>query len=316
MVVRRLPLMLGVLLATASLAASGTSAADRTDARPAESKLRPAVLVVPTWDAPRRGGPDGRVKVVDPPGRPQDEDDGVGMGLLGATVADEPAPSLPLGYQLLGALPPDPLLPGVRYRVYIDLRHPGVAQHWRQWQRARYAEERRERWRRDSDRDIQQRRRRLLNTHEAAVRAGVQQMQAGEYREAVLSFTLAAELNHGDPACRIYLALARVALGHDGEAGQSLRRALELQPKLVPIQLGLEQYFPTVDDYDAQVEALAERLAKNRKATADEYYLLGFLEFQRSRFDEAHAAFARARAGLPEDERLQQYVALTKPPAR
>jgi tetratricopeptide (TPR) repeat protein len=100
------------------------------------------------------------------------------------------------------------------------------------------------------------------------------------------------------------------------EAAKNLRHALELQPKLVPMRLRLEQYYPREEDFDSQVDALAERVSSKPAASADDYFLLGFMEFQRGRLEQAQAAFLQAARGLPKDDRVQMYLELTRPAAR
>lgn len=257
-------------------------------------RARPAVLIVPVWDSPPHLG---RPEYVRPPSQ----------------VA---TPEIGPEYELVQTYVPNPMWPRLRYYVYMDLSDPAVARRWRQLRQAERAEQWLDRMERFNRRDMQQRKERLLSRHDQAVRDGLAAMRAGDYRQAVLDLTLAAELNQGDPACRIHLAQARVALGHDAEAAKSLRRALELQPKLVPTRLRLEQYYPREEDFDAEVDALAQRISSKPGASAEEYYLLGFMEFQRGRFDQAQAAFLQAARGLPKDDRVQMYLELTRPVAR
>ena len=140
-------------------------------------------------------------------------------------------------------------------------------------------------------------------------------MRAGRFRAALVALTLAGELNQGDAACRLHLAQTRVALGHDKEAAEVLRRALQLQPKLVAMPLNLDRYYPEPENFASDIDALATRLAQ-RQATADEYFLLGFMQFQRGNFDAAYAAFEHTAAEMPKDELTQSYLQLTKPASR
>lgn len=276
------------------------------------TEARPAILIVPTWESP---GAEQAPAERTPSKRIEDQ-------RSARQAARQPAarrmarPEVAAGYELVGRYRPNPLAPQLQYFVYMDLRDPAVAENWRRLYRAQRAEVRNQQAEERGRRDMVRRRQRLLRTHAEAVAAGTEQMRAGEYRQALLAFTLAAELDHGDPGCRIHMGLTRLALGHDLEAAKAVRRALELQPKLVPIPLKLDQYFPSVEEFDEHVEALRERLEQNPRPTADEYFLLGFLEFQRGRFDEAHAAFTQARRGFPKDERLTQFLTLTKPAGR
>jgi tetratricopeptide (TPR) repeat protein len=160
--------------------------------------------------------------------------------------------------------------------------------------------------------DMNRRKARVLSQQEKALHLGLERLRDGEYARAVIALSLAAELDQGDPACRIHLAQARLALGHYDEAGKVLRRALQLQPKLVYADLHLERYYPT----QATLDALAERLGRQvRKdgATAEALFLYGYLEFQRGRFDTAHAAFRRVSELLPKDTLTRTYLGITRP---
>ncbi len=170
----------------------------------------------------------------------------------------------------------------------------------------------REQGRHHNARYMAQREARVLANHERTVVAGLEQLRAGEYRQALIALTMAAELNHGDPACRIHLAQVHMALGHYDDAGTVLRRALQLQPKLRFMSLGLPSYYFEAAEFDRHVDQLSTWLKANR-ATAETYFLLGYMEFQRGNFDTAHAAFRVAQRGLRDDALTASYLELTKP---
>lgn len=288
--------------------------ADDVESTPGVEPVRakPAVLILRVWDPPGQTAASQEIEVVQPRG--------YRLPTIDANAADPRANGAPyLGpqYQLAQTYQPNPLQPALRYYFYnVDLSDPTLADNWKRFHSAVRADQRAARREAQSNRQWEQRKQHLLAAHLEAMNEGVADLRAGEYRRAVITLTRATELNQGDPLCRIQLALARCALGHDREAAQVLRRGLELQPRLVPTQLMLEQYFPSDREFSAQVDALAVRIAKNPAATADEYFLLGFMEFQRSRYDESHAAFRQAARGLPKDERVQTYLTLTKPARR
>lgn len=299
--------LIGVAAAVPAPADEGGTPAAKDPVR-----ARPAVLILRVWDPPGQDASSRDIEVVQPRGfRLPDVD---------ASNADPRAGGAPyLGpeYQLAQTYQPNPLQPALRYYFYnVDLSDPALAQNWKNFQSAVRADQRAARREAQSNREWEQRKQHLLAAHQDATNEGVADLRAGEYRQAVITLTRAAELNQGDPVCRIELALARTALGHDREAAQVLRRGLELQPRLVPMQLTLEQYYPSDEEFIAQVDALAARIAKKRAPTADEYFLLGFMQFQRGRYDESYAAFRQAARGLPKDERVQTYLTLTKPAKR
>jgi len=174
-----------------------------------------------------------------------------------------------------------------------------------------------ERLRRERDRnrrEMEVRKVRLLTQHEKALEAGLQRLKAGQTERAIVAFTLAAKLNQADPACRIHLAQARVAQGHYLEAGLALRRALQLQPRLVYADLHLKQHYAAEDALDKHTAALSEWVQQN-PARPEVYFLLGFLEFQRGDFEAAHAAFERVKEAMPDDDLTREYLEVTKPAA-
>jgi cytochrome c-type biogenesis protein CcmH/NrfG len=173
----------------------------------------------------------------------------------------------------------------------------------------------RERSRRFNRKDMAQRKQRLLDKHEQALAAGLERLKEGQPERAIVALTLAAKLNQGDPACRIHLAQARLAQGHYAEAALALRRALELQPKLVYVDLHLRDYYAATDALDQYTDALAGWIDEN-PARPEVHFLLGFLEFQRGRFAAAHSAFALAAQGLPKDDLTRDCLEITKPPTR
>lgn len=162
-----------------------------------------------------------------------------------------------------------------------------------------------------AERDALERAERQSTAHGRALDAGLEKLKAGEYSRAVTALTMAAKLNHGDPACRIHLAQARLALGHYTESARALRRALQLQPKLVYVDLKLESYFPD----DVRLEALAGTLHKwidEHNASAEICFLAGFVDFQRGEFATAHRWLKRAAEGLTRDDLTRDLLEITK----
>ncbi len=169
-----------------------------------------------------------------------------------------------------------------------------------------------DRRRRFNEKDMAQRKERLLSQHEQTLVSGLQLMKEGQYARAVVALTLAAKLNQADPACRIHLAQARLARGHYREAGLALRRALQLQPKLVYADLHLDKYYQDAGELSRYTDTLDEWVRKNA-AHPEVHFLLGFLEFQRGNFEAAHTAFQRVKKALPNDDLTQSYCEISKP---
>lgn len=201
---------------------------------------------------------------------------------------------------------------GYYERYYGSYLPPGYGRTIKELYRAeRYARER-ERARRFNRRDMRQRQERILNNHERALRVGLEQLKSGEYARAVVALTMAAQLNQGDPACRIHLAQARMALGHYQEGGKTLRRALQLQPKLVYVGLNLPSYYSDPGEFDEHVDRLA-RWVKENRASGETYFLLGYMEFQREDFEAAYAAFRIAARAMPKESLIRTYLNITRP---
>ncbi len=163
--------------------------------------------------------------------------------------------------------------------------------------------------------DTDARRDRLQAAHALALDDGLSHLAAGSYREAAIALTRAARLDQSDPACRIHLAQAQLALRHYRDAGATLRRALELQPELALYPLGLERVYGDPAALDAQVATLASHVSSGRPGV-DELYLLGFMEFQRGNDAAAHAALVRVAQALPRDQAAAQMRDLSQPAGR
>lgn len=295
------------LLLAAPRAAEAQVAAPSGTAEPA----RPAVLVVPAWDGLERFPAAPPRRAVEPPRQARSRPRGVPLVPMDQDRSHGP-PRVP-GYRCIDSFQPNPLTPHLRYYVYLDLNNAAAVRNWQEFQRVQRQEAREARAAERNERAFEQRGLHLLSEHEEAVAEGLAAFRAGDYRQATIDLTRAAELHQGDPACRIHLAQAHLALGHDADAAKALRRALQLQPKLVPKRLNLAQYYPRPDELDAHVDALSRRIAAKRTAAADEYLLLGFMEFQRGRTDEAYAAFRYAVRGRKADSIVETYLKLTKP---
>lgn len=158
--------------------------------------------------------------------------------------------------------------------------------------------------------DAAERTERAATAHGRALEAGLEKLKAGEYTRAVTALTMAAKLNQGDPACRIHLAQARLALGHYDLAARVLRRALQLQPKLIFVDLKFESYYPD----DVSLQQLSESLRKwmgEHEATPEIHFLAGFVDFQRGEFALAHASLEKATKGLKRDDLTRDLLELT-----
>ncbi|MGE3182099.1 MAG: tetratricopeptide repeat protein [Phycisphaerae bacterium] len=149
--------------------------------------------------------------------------------------------------------------------------------------------------------DMAQREQRILRNQDRAVEAGLSHLSVGEYQKAVVAFRLAAQLDQGDPACRIHLGHALMALDQYERGGAEVRRALSLQPKLVMIPFDLAGHDVSDDAFDQHVSRMKATL-ETRRGSGDEYFLQGYVAFSRGEYDEAATAFdAAARVGRHDD---------------
>ena len=160
--------------------------------------------------------------------------------------------------------------------------------------------------------DMNRRAERLLSSHERKLREGLALLRSGQPERAVVALSLASKLNQGDPASRIHLSQARLALGHYPEASAALRRALELQPKLIYEELNLGRYFARSGLMERYITALADTVDAEESG-ADLQFLLGFYAFQSGELTRAYEAFETAADMRPRDNLIRSYLAITKP---
>lgn len=161
-------------------------------------------------------------------------------------------------------------------------------------------------------RDMRDRKERLLNQHEQTLRSGLLSLRAGDMQRAIAMLTLAAKLNQGDPAARVHLAQARLASGHYEDAARALRRAFQLQPKLIYLDLELDSYYQHAGSLARYTAALRAWLGEHRSST-EVHFLLGYLQFQLGEYDAAHSSFLRVAGASPRDELTRSFLSVTKP---
>lgn len=159
--------------------------------------------------------------------------------------------------------------------------------------------------------DTDRRRDRLLTAHAAALERGLGLLATGEYRAAATALTLAARLDEGDPACRIHLAQAWLALGQHDAAGKALRRGLELQPELALMPLKLAKHYAAPTELDAHVARL-DAAVQAGEAGRDGVFLLGFLQYQRGRMEAAQQCFTRIADGKRRDLLVRTLIDVTR----
>lgn len=157
--------------------------------------------------------------------------------------------------------------------------------------------------------DMAQREQRVLRNQNRATEAGLRQLRAGDYRKAVVAFRLAENLDQGDPACRIHLGHALMALGRYERGGAAVRRALSLQPKLVMIPFDLASHDQSDAAFERHVARMNRTLAAGRHG-GDAYFLQGYVAFSRGEYDAAAAAFENAARRGRIDDALSSFLNL------
>lgn len=152
----------------------------------------------------------------------------------------------------------------------------------------------------------------VLSHFEVALDRGVSQLGSGDYAGAVASLTLAGELNRADPVSRVLLAEAHLALGHYEAAARILRHAVELQPKLIYMDLNLGAFYPKTALLAERTAALETWLGDHR-ATADAHFMLGFLRYQLGEHGKAYEALTRVANARPCDTLTRDFLAIAQP---
>jgi len=152
----------------------------------------------------------------------------------------------------------------------------------------------------------------LLRNRDDALKAGLLAFRSGRYDRAADFFLLACELDCGDPASRLHAAQALFALGQFRDAVSLVRRAFELQPKLVWLKFDLRSDYGNPRDFESQVQRLRTCL-RRRPKWADGWLLLGYQLLYSGRRAEAHEAFSKAAALNPADTLARRFLRASLP---
>lgn len=141
--------------------------------------------------------------------------------------------------------------------------------------------------------DINTRTQKLLRTRDEALQTGLQAFNQGSYDRAADAFLLATEMDHGDPACRLYAAQSLFALQQYDQAVPLLRRAFDLQPNLLHLRFDLRSDYGIPADFASQVTTLQTFMSNNPDWSGG-YLLLGYELLHSGQRDLAYQAFAHA----------------------
>jgi tetratricopeptide (TPR) repeat protein len=147
-----------------------------------------------------------------------------------------------------------------------------------------------------------------------AMQNGGEFFRNGDYSSAARQFTLACELNQGDAASRLRLVMALVALGEYEAAAPALRRAIQLQAKVVHLPLNVEQDYGAISDFDAHLKKL-ESAAQAQANNESLWLLLGYCQLFSSRASKAADTLSTAINLAPADNaalRLHEAARLYK----
>ena len=104
----------------------------------------------------------------------------------------------------------------------------------------------------------------VLQHHAGHLTNGLKLFRQRRYAEAADGFRLAADTNHGDPSSRLYAAHALFAMGRYAEAVPYLRRAFELQPKIVFLNFDIRDDYGDQKDFQSQLAALEAALGSRQ----------------------------------------------------
>ncbi len=147
------------------------------------------------------------------------------------------------------------------------------------------------------------------STYLGAMSRGKGAFEAGDYALAARQFLLATTLDQGDPASRLAAAHALVALGTFEPAVRLVRRAFELEPRLVYLPLQIQGAYGNPKHFALHLTALREA-ARNDENNPDIWFLLGYFGYYSDHMADAADALEHAATLQPTDKLIQQLFKL------
>ena len=157
-----------------------------------------------------------------------------------------------------------------------------------------------------------------LATYQQAMATGHAAFAAAEYGLAVRQFLLAAAANQGDPTSRLCAAHAHVALGDYEPAARLLRRAIELQPKLIYLPMDIRNAYGDRADFPRHLENLRDAVNFDTD-NGDLWFVLGYCYFFSNNMTRAGEALENAARLRPDDKivaRLADLAQTSAPPSK
>lgn len=152
----------------------------------------------------------------------------------------------------------------------------------------------------------------LLKSSMTSMDRGMKAFQEGRYREAADAFRLAADANQGDPAARIYAGHALFATGRYHDAVRYLRKAFELQSRIMYLTYDMRQDYRNRADFDQQLAALEEALRLS-PADEDRLFTLGYVLYYGGQRENAYFAFQKLIRLNPRDKLVGQLMENCRP---
>ena len=134
----------------------------------------------------------------------------------------------------------------------------------------------------------------------------------GRYREAADAFRLAAEEHQGDPSSRLYAAHALFAIGRYHEAVGFVRRAFELQSRIVYLTFDMRDDYGQRRDFTQQLGAL-ESAVHSSPSNADRLLMLGYVRYFTGDRDGAYESLLAAYKLNHRDPLVKQLLENSRP---
>ncbi len=133
-----------------------------------------------------------------------------------------------------------------------------------------------------------------------AMAKGVEQFRNRDYGGAVRHLMLAAKMDQGDPLSRLHAAHALVALRHYDDAFLLLKRALQLQPALMHLNIDVRDHYADRTEF-GRVLAQLDRDAEASSFDPAVWTLLGYYRFYSGDPGGGYRAIRRALELAPKD---------------
>jgi len=192
---------------------------------------------------------------------------------------------------------------GFHHGRFRSRRHGGYFPGTEAYLQGRHDERRFRQWKEGHDRGIR--------TYVGAMQEGIKAFRHAEYSQALRHFLLAARQNQGDPAARLHGMYAMVALGKYDDAVLMMRRAIQLQTRLLELPLDIrDEYGPKVD-FDAHLTRL-RRYVHDNDGDAGLWMLLGFYQHFSGDAAGADKSLRRASQLAPSDPLIEMFAQTTR----